>query len=186
MRDLPASLLNALATDSIRPFYAIEFMFDTAPLRLWSGIGLKEINVQGADQNFTGFGDLILIGNLDEVNDLSAKSLSISLSGLNSSVLSLALQEPYQRRICRLYFGEQSVPDVIQVFSGKMNRMTIQDEATSSQISMEVESNLVELGRSSNWRYTDENHKSRYSGDTFFSYVQTIQDQQVAWGRQSN
>lgn len=183
MRDIPSGLLTALSGDHIRPFYAMEFLFDTAPLRLWNGIGNKTINVQGADETFTGFGDLLMIGNLDEVSDLSAKVLTVTLSGLNSSVLSLALQEPYQRRSFRLYFGEQSVPDIMQVFSGKMDKMSIQDESSSSTISLNVESNLVELERSSNWRYTDENHQSRYSGDTFFSYVQTIQDQQLTWGR---
>ena len=183
MRDIPQALITALQANSIRPYFAIELMFDTAPLRIWNGIGEKTINVQGVDQVFYGFGDLLMIGNLDEVNDLSAKSLQLSLTGLNENVLSLALQEPYQRRVCRLYFGEQSVPDVVQIFAGKMNKMSIQDDSQTSTISLDVESNLVELERSSNWRYTDENHQSRYSGDTFFSYVQTIQDQQVVWGR---
>jgi len=184
-RAIPASLLSALQANSIQPYFAIELMFDTAPLRLWTGISTKTINVQGADQVFTGTGSLLSIGGLDEVGDLSAKSLSLSLTGLNASVLSIALQEPYQRRACRLYFGEQGVADVVQVFSGKMNKMSIQDDAESSTISLDVESSLVELERSSNWRYTNENHQSRYSGDTFFSYVQTIQDQQIAWGRKS-
>tara|TARA_B110000285_G_C14876783_1_gene491871 strand:+ start:215 stop:778 length:564 start_codon:yes stop_codon:yes gene_type:complete len=184
-RDISAGLLAALGTDHIQPFFAVELLFDTAPLRLWTGVGDKVINVQGADQTFTGTGSLLEIGGLDEVNDLSAKSVSLSLTGLNESVLSIALQEPYQRRKCRLYFGEQSVADVVEIFAGKMNTMSINDEAESSTIVLDVESNLIELERSSNWRYTDENHQSRYSGDTFFSYVQTIQDQQVAWGRKS-
>lgn len=184
-RDISAGLLAAFTGDAIEPYFAVEFMFDSAPLRLWTGVGERVINVQGADQTFIGTGSLLSIGQLDEVSDLSAKSLSLSLTGINPSILSIALQEPYQRRNCRLYFGEQSVSDVVQIFSGKMNTMRIQDEADSSTIALDIESNLIELERSSDWRYTDENHQSRYSGDTFFSYVQTIQDQQVAWGRKS-
>lgn len=197
-RDIPAALLNALSGSEIEPFYAVEFMFDprtttdvngnaftVGPFRLWTGLGERIIEVQGADQTFTGAGALLGIGGVDEVTDLSAKTLSITLSGIYSDILSIALQEPYQRRQFRLYFGEKGVGDVVQVFTGKMNKMTIQDSGETSDIQMSVESNLLELERSSGWRYTDENHQSRYSGDTFFSYVQTIQDQQVAWGRDS-
>jgi hypothetical protein len=184
-RGISAALLNALGTDHIQPFFAVELMFDTAPLRLWTGISNKVINVQGADQTFIGTGSLLSLSGVDEVYDLSAKSVSLSLTGLNAGILSIALQEPYQRRKCRLYFGEQSVTDVVEIFSGKMNTMSISDEAESSTIVLDVESNLVELERSSNWRYNDENHQSRYSGDIFFSFVQSIQDQQVAWGRKT-
>ena len=195
-RDLSASLLTALTGASIEPFYAVEFMFDVktvadvngddfdvGPLRLWTGIGNRTINVQGSDEIFVGTGGLLSIGGLDEVSDLSAKSLSLTLTGLNSDILSIAIKEPYQRRVMRLYFGEKSVSDVVQIFSGKMDKMTISDDENASTIQMQVESNLIELERSSGWRYTHENHKSRYSGDSFFSFVQTIQDQQVPWGR---
>ena len=198
-RDIPAALLTALSTSSIEPFYAVELMFDpktvtdingdpftVGPLRLWTGLGDRVIEVQGSDQTFVGTGGLLSISGLDEVSDLSAKSIQLTLSGINISILSIALQEPYQRRACRLYFGEHSVTDVVQIFAGKMNKMRIQDDSQNSSITLDVESNLIELERSSGWRYTDENHQSRYSGDTFFSYVQTIQDQQVAWGRSTD
>jgi len=195
-RDIPSALLTALTGSEIEPFYACEFMFDTqtvtdingnpfevAPMRLWTGVGNRVIEVQGADQTFVGTGQLLNIGGLDEVNDLSAKSLSVSLSGIYSETLSIALQEPYQRRPFNLYFGEESVSNVVQVFAGKMNKMTIQDSGETSTIQMSVESNLLELERSSGWRYTEENHKSRYSGDSFFSRVQAIQDSTLTWGR---
>lgn len=197
-RAIPDPLLNALAGDSIEPFFAVELMFDTrstvdpfgnpiniGPLRLWTGIGERDITVQGASQTFTGTGSLLDIGGVDEVNDLSAKKLQLSLSGIPTEVLSLALQEPYQRRPFRMYLGDRSVSDVVEVFAGKMDKMSLTDEADSSTVNLTVESNLVELEEASNWRYTDENHKSRYAGDTFFSYVQSIQDVQVPWGRKS-
>lgn len=197
-RAIPSALLNALSGNSIEPFFALEFMFDTrtttdvfgnsidiGPLRLWTGLGERDITVRGSSETFTGTGSLLSIGNIDEVNDLSAKSLQLSLSGIPTEVLSLALQEPYQRRPFRMYFGEQGVSDVVEVFAGKMDKMSLTDEADSSEVSLSVESNLIELEESSDWRYTDENHKSRYAGDTFFSYVQSIQDVQVPWGRKT-
>ena len=112
--------------------------------------------------------------------------MSLTLTGLDSSIISLALQEPYQRRQAKIYLGEQSVSNVVQIFSGQMNTMNIEDSAEGATVQLTIESKLVELERAANWRYTDENHQSRYSGDTFFSYVQDIQDVQVAWGRKSS
>jgi len=195
-RAISSSLLNALTADKIQPFYAIELMFDTrnttdvegnaitiGPLRMWTGLGDKTINVQGSDQVFTGTGSLLTIGDLEEVGDLSAKSVELTLSGIPVSIVSLALQEPYQRRVMRMYLGEQSTSSVVEIFSGKMDKMSISDEAESSTIALTVESKLIELERPSGWRYTDENHQSRYSGDTFFSYVQSLQDKTLVWGK---
>jgi hypothetical protein len=173
--------MTALTQDVVQPYFAVELLFDNEPLRLWTGIGDRTIN----STTYTGSGDLMGITGLDEVNDLSAKNATLTLTGIPSTLLSIALQEPYQRRKCNIYLGEQSVSEVVQVFSGKMNTMKIVDEAETSTIEMVVDSKMVELERASNWRYTDENHKSRYAGDTFFSYVQSIQDVQIAWGRKT-
>lgn len=178
-RTINASLLTALTGDLVEPYYAVELFFDSGTLRLWTGIGDKTIN----SNTYTGTGSLLNIGPAEESGDLSAKAMSLTLTGLDSSIISLALQEPYQRRQARVYLGEQSVSEVIQIFSGQMNTMNIDDSADGATIQLVIESKLVELERAANWRYTDENHKSRYSGDTFFSYVQAIQDVQVAWGR---
>jgi hypothetical protein len=184
-RPITTALLNALTSNNIRPFYAVELLFDTSPLRFWTGLGDRTINVQGSNQVFTGASTLLTVGEFGEVKDLSAENLELTLSGVPSEIISLALQEPYQRRTCRVYMGEQSVSDVTEVFGGKMDTMSISDSAEDSVISLSVESKLVELERSSGWRYTDENHQSRYNGDTFFSYVTSIQDKQIAWGRES-
>ena len=117
---------------------------------------------------------------------MSAKALTISLSGMSGTVISLALQEPYQRRVCRVYFGDASVTDVVEVFTGRLNKMTIEDSAETGTVSVLVDSKMVEADRSSNRRYTSESQKSRYAGDTFFDYVASIQDAEISWGRKSS
>ena len=195
-RTIDSGLLAALTGNAVEPFYAVELLFDVkatidvngnpidlGPMRMWTGLGTRTINVRGTDQDFAGTGALLNIAAAEEVADLSAKAMTISLSGIDTSLISLALQEPYQRRKARVYMGEKSVSSVVEIFSGQMDTMQITDEPDMSTVIMTIESKLVELERSRDWRYTDESHKSRHSGDTFFSYVQSIQDQKVAWGR---
>ena len=192
-RTVPASLLTALSQPEVQPFYAVEALFDDTDdtrwdesgyaaenaIRLWTGYGDKTI----ASNTYTGSGNVMSISGFEEVADLAAKNITITLNGVDSTLVSLALSEPYQRRLCRVYFGTDDTT-AIEVFTGFMNTMSIEDSGETSTITLTVESKLVELERASNRRYTHENHVARHSGDTFFSYVADMQDKDIVWGRE--
>lgn len=178
-RSIPTGLLTALTQTAIQPYYAVEMLFDTAPLRFWSGLG--ERTIEG--NTYIGAGSLMRISELEEIGDLSAKSATVSFSGIPTELVSLALVEPYQRRVCRVLLGETSTSAATEMFSGKMNTMTIEDAPDSAVIQLTIESRLVELGRSKPRRYNHESHIARYPGDNFFLYVADLQDKQVPWGR---
>lgn len=180
-RSVPAGILTALAQPQVEPFYAVEAQFSSGTVRLWTGYGDRTIE----GNTYTGAGSLLSISGLDEVADLSAKSITVTLSGLDATVLSLALAEPYQRRKLRVLFGVVGNSASVEMFSGQMNTMTIEDSGETSTVSILVDSKLVELERASNRRYTSESQKSRHSGDTFFDYVAKLQDRQLVWGRAS-
>lgn len=180
-RTVPAAILSALRGASVEPFYAIEAQFSGGTVRLWTGYGDRTIE----SNTYTGAGSLLGISGLDEVADLSAKSITVTLSGIDQTVLSLALAEPYQRRKLRVLFGVVGNSASVELFSGQMNTMTIEDSGDTSTVSILVDSKLVELERASNRRYTSESQKSRHSGDTFFDYVAKLQDRQLVWGRAS-
>ena len=176
-RTIPSALLTALSQPEVQPYHAIELLFDSAPIRLWTGYGDKVIS----SNTYTGGGSLLTISGFEEVGDLSAKSIQISLSGMPSTLVTLALSEPYQRRECKVYFGTRDTATPIEVFSGSMNTMSIEDNGDSSTISLKVESKLIRLEKASNRRYTEENHAARHSGDAFFSFVTKLQDKRVEW-----
>lgn len=179
-RTVPSALLTALSQPEVQPYYAVDLDFDSAPIRLWTGYGDRTIFTN----SYTGGGSLLTISGLEEASDLSAKNITLSLSGVPSSLVTIALDEPYQRRECKVYFGTTDTSDPIEVFSGLMNTMTIEDSGESSVITLTVESKLVRLEKASNRRYTEENHVARHPNDTFFSYVTSLQDKDVVWGRE--
>jgi hypothetical protein len=174
-RTVPTDILTALAQPEVEPFYAVEIDLDSGPLRLWTGYGDRTIG----GNTYTGGGNLVAISGLEEVADLSAKNITLTLNGMPSSVVSLALQEPYQRRKVRVLWGVRGVSDFVEVFSGSLNQMVIEDGPDSGTISVTVDSKLVELERASNRRYTSLSHKTRYPTDTFFDFVAQIQDKGV-------
>lgn len=191
-RTVPATLLTALSQPEVQPFYAVEALFDDDDdtrwdeggylgenaIRLWTGYGNKTV----ASNTYTGSGNVMGISGLEEVSDLSAKSITITLNGVDSAIIAIALAEPYQRRLCRVYFGTDDTT-AIEVFTGFMNTMSIEDSGETSIVTLTVESKLVALERGSNRRYTHENHIARHPNDTFFSYVTALQDKEISWGR---
>lgn len=185
-RTVPEGILDALSEAEIEPFFAVELDLDTDPIRLWTGYGDKTIS----GHTYLGAGDLLVVSGLEEVNDLSAREVTITLNGLNEDLVTLAFDTPIQNRPVRVYWGINGVTDeitgetvAVEVFTGRANTIPIEDSGESSTITLGVDSKLVILERSSKRRYTQESHKTRYSGDSFFSYVTLLQDKSVVWGR---
>ena len=180
-RTLPSGMAAALAGESITLFYAIELLFDSAPIRVWTGYGDKTIG----GQTYVGAGFLLNIDGIAEVADLSASGITITLSAISSSIISLALQENYQGRVARVYFGVEGVAGALEVFSGFMDMMTIEHSGETARVTLAVESKLVTLQRPNARRYTRENHQIRHAGDTFFDHVTKLQDKELVWGRKA-
>lgn len=184
-RTVPAALLTALDGDEIEVFYAVDLAFDSGNMRLWTGYGDKTIN----SQTYTGTGNLLTIEGLEEASDLSARGTTLTLNGLDSTIISYALTEEYQGRLVTIYWGVGS--ETVEVFSGYMDKMTIQDSAESATISLTVESRLIVLERPNIRRYTRESHagvrtaKGLSGSDTFFDWLTQLQDKQIVWGRKA-
>ena len=175
MRDISTTLSDKFLGKEVDLFVAVELMFDSGALRIWSGIGDKSIG----GQTYTGTGSLLAVGGIEESDGLSAPGANISLNGVDSSLVSLAIQEPYQNRDCRILLG--SGGDFFEIFSGFMDVMTIEDNGETCIINLTVESRLIILDRKVPLRYTQETQNSLYPGDTFFSTVASLQDKKVDW-----
>ena len=174
-----SKIIPNITDKEIKPFYAVELLFDSGAIRLWTGYANRDIE----GNTYVAAGNLLSITNLEEVADMSAKSAEVVLSGISTELVSLALQEPYQGRNARILFGIEG-EDPIEVFGGLMDVMTIQDSGETSTISLTLENRLVELERVRPFRYTDQSHKLRYPNDDFFSFVPALQDREIVWGRE--
>jgi hypothetical protein len=101
-RDVTTTVSNALDDSVVYPFFAVEMLFDgDNALRIWTGQGT--LSFGGFD--WTGAGTLLDVSAIEETSEIAARGATITLSGLPSEVISLALQQPYQGRICNIYFG---------------------------------------------------------------------------------
>lgn len=184
-RTLTVAMESATTAEVVVPVLLVEALFDSAPVRLWSGIG----DLTYASNIYSGAGALLGVGSALETQELRATGLDITLSGVPSELLSLALAEPYQGRECRVYLAALNVntgaliADPYMIFAGRMDTMTVSENGDTASIGLATESRLIDLERSRERRYEGADQALDYPADKFFEHVQAIQDAQITWGK---
>jgi len=179
-RSLSVALANALDDEVVNPFFAVDLDFSSGPLYFWTGLGDLVIG----SKTYFGVGTLLNISSVEETTEIEAKGASISMSGIPSSFLALALTEPYQGRECRIYFGVMSSPsNYVEIFAGELDQMTVIEEAETCTISVTAENILIKLERPVVRRFTDQDQKSRYPNDKGLEFVASLQNKELFWGR---
>ena len=161
-------------------------------------------DVSWDSQTWTGIGGVITFDPPPETTDPSGQSLKLTLSGVDTALITEVLDYQLRGRRCRLYWGQILtstgivVDDAIEAFSGLMNATweiahTPSDQSTRGTV--DVSTTIVsEMARYLFRRMLRTNPKSLGllqerggitpgSVDTFFSTLPAIQGQPVYWGR---
>ena len=222
-RTLSGIVETSLNDQVINPFFAVELDFDDGTftaadgtvhdriLRLWTGYG--QLVYEG--NTYYGTGIMLDVSSVEETTQIAARGASITLSGVPSEVISLALTEQYQGRECKIFFGmftagelldqsststsknyilqqdggriqlQDALTSLTEVFIGYMDQMSIDEGPDASTIQLAVENKLIDLERPRVGRFTSEHQKSIYPDDKGFDFVESMQDLQLTWGRAS-
>ena len=205
-RTLSTAVSDSLDDDVVYPFFAVELLFDgDQVLRMWTGFGTLVYD----SVSWYGAGNLLGVSNVEETSEIAAKGATLTLTAVPSEIISLALTQPYQGRVCNIYFGmfsrgslqqegseayilmedgskimlELRETGLTEIFTGYMDQMIIEEGPDSSTIQLAVENRLVDLERARPARYTSAYQKSKYPTDLGFDFVESLQDQRLVWGR---
>jgi len=183
-RDLTSGMAAQVSASALRPLIFGKFEFDSGDLNLFTGYGTFSWN----GDDYTGTGDLAQISSVSETSDLRADSLACSLMGVDSSVLALALGEDYQERPATFWLGclddnDAIVADPYAIYKGRMDTMTLTEDADNPVIELNIVNMLAGLDRSSDRYYTDEDQHIDDPTDKFYSFVVSLNDgREVVWG----
>lgn len=171
---------SGFSDTSLTIFMAVELYFDSGTVRLWDGIGDLVFNAN----TYTGTGNLLAISSIQESAEIGAKGITLTLSGINSTILSYALNENYQYRNIKVYVGtiDGATVDEYQIFSGRMDVMTITERGENCDITLTAENRLIDLERPRVRRYTSEDQKGLHSNDLGFDFVNSLQEAEIEWG----
>jgi hypothetical protein len=183
-RTLPQALADEFIASELKPFYAVELLFDSGAVRFWTGYG--EITANG--EEWSGSGQIMGIAPSNETTDLSANGMTLTFGGLDPNIVAIALTENYRGRTATLYIGaldstNQPVSTLYQLFSGRMDVMSITEDGNTSTLTISIENVLIDLDRPRIRKYTTEEQLSRYPNDESLKYVASLQEKDIAWGR---
>ena len=87
-RDLTSTTLSSITDDVVYPFFAVELLFDgDNAVRMWTGQGTLTV----AGEDYVGLGNLLDISAIEETAEMAVKGATLTLSGVPTELLSLAL-----------------------------------------------------------------------------------------------
>jgi hypothetical protein len=185
-RNLPTALETAVSSEHVgNPLLFAELDFASGFVRCHSGLGT--INWGGND--WLGVGTFGTVSQLDESAELAKKTTVYTLTGIPNSVISLSLNDYYQGRSAKLYFGVigdngDLVSEPILIDQGLMDVAdSLQGETCNVSITSENRFALWE--RPQVRRYTDEDQRARFPDDTGLRYIDQAASKEIYWGRKS-
>lgn len=184
-REIDGALATHFDGDIVRPFFLVEAFFKAETVRLFTG----HADLSYDSKTWVGTGTLVDISSIEETYELKAGGIRVSLSGVPTDMLSLALSDEYHGRDFILYMGAFTearglVADPVIVFRGFMDTMQINENGETSMITLSVENRLIDLERPRVRRYTSEDQKVDYPADKGFDFVVDLQDKGIRWGRE--
>jgi len=182
-RDITAGFEAEIEADELRPALLVKLEFGSGDVLAWTGVG----DLIYDSETYTGLGNFLTISPVQESQKLEANGLQFVLSGVNSSLVSLALTEDYQWRPISLFFAVLDadyslIADPYQLFKGRMDIMEITDDGNESTIALNAENILIDLKESKERRLTPEDQIRYFPNDKGLNFVPTVQDIELAWG----
>lgn len=186
-RDLSAEIIAAIAADTVRPVLLARIGTATASpggdVRRWTGMGtLNWDDGEGYGvQEYLGIGNFGGVSPVEESADLQANGVTFQVSGVDSAMISIVLSQVRYGRPAVLWLGflhldTGALLGAYELFRGKTDTASIDDDGESSEVSITAENEMVDLERTSARRYTTEDQQLDDPTDLGFEYVPALQE----------
>jgi hypothetical protein len=175
---------SAVTADLVRPIILVQCAFDSGNLNLWNGVG----NLTVSSVDYVGAGTLLAIGEIAETSELQANGITVTLSGITDPLLAKARDEDYQGRELKVLLGAMDasngvISTPVNVFSGFMDTMVINDSSETATIQIAVENRLIGFERTRVRRYTAEDQLIDFPSDKGLEFVADMAEKEIVWGR---
>lgn len=182
-RALSTAMAAALAADAKSLVILIKAEFDSGDVRLHTGLGDLIFN----GETYLGRGAAIGIDLPGETAAVRASGGTVTLSGVDPSVLALADTEHYQGRPISIWLGAKDatgalIADPDPAFVGIMDVIEPEDSAASARVIVTIENRSALLDKAIERRLTPEDQALTYPDDRGFEFVAGLAQRVVQWG----
>lgn len=180
MRTLSVAAAAALAGRNPSIIQLLQIL-TTPPIYLNS----SAVTIEAGGLLYYGIGTL---GSIDTIKDTpgGSQSLTLTLSGIPSDLLAVALQENVRGAVVRVHLGvydptTQVMLDMPLVFTGFIDQTPIEHGASTSTIPAIAMHRGETFARPKPFRNTDGDQQAAYPGDTSRRYVVAQSQHQDIW-----
>jgi hypothetical protein len=196
LRTLTTAAKNAFAQLNFPSLVLVELDFADGIVRLCNAAysftwGTHTETIEGVETAvpnvWIGLGTLGKIEAISEGSALQMYGCALTLSGVPSETIALALGTTYQGRPATIWLAPLTadyafIADPVVVFKGRMDTMDVEIGATST-VTVAVESRLVDWERARIRRFNDEDQRGEFPTDRGFRYVDQMVQKDLKWGR---
>ena len=185
-RGLTSAVKTELATGIIEPVLLIELGFGT-PVYLTNASFDITSSVSGSSRTYLSNGHLKNISPVSETNKPTKNSLIVSLSGVDQTYVSIALNENIINDDVHIYRGFLDnnlalISDPFLLFYGTINDYKITDNTNTAKIVFTVTSHWANFSKTAGRTTTDNSQQRFFSGDKGMEFsALTVRD--IKWGR---
>jgi hypothetical protein len=185
-RAMSSGMLAALQATELFPAIFVTAAFRSATVYIWSGIGTIDWN----GQTWLGLGSFLDISPAEDGTTVEAKGITLTLSGIDPTLLPEALGDfqlglPVSVQF-GLYSGGTLIESPITTWAGRMDQPTIDVDATAAVITINCENRLLDMNVPVDRRYTSVDQQRDYPGDLGFQFVNALQERTLFWGNYPN
>ncbi len=173
----------------VKPVVYARLDFSSGIQRFHTEIGPKTaVHPTFGSESYTGIGDFGgLSSEIKEATSGAPANLTLTLTGVDASLVNNALVDDYFRRDAEIMLGLEDgdgVPldDPEILFSGYMDKLDIVLSQGFGQMTLNLESRGTNLLAPSDHRFTDEDKQAEVTGDLMGEYIYRMADLQLRWG----
>tara|TARA_R110001606_G_scaffold262319_1_gene410968 strand:- start:102 stop:662 length:561 start_codon:yes stop_codon:yes gene_type:complete len=182
VKTLSTNNSNVLDDEVLRPIYFLKLEFPSGNVFLNS----SDRDITWGGNSYIGSGTIGTLSDIEETAELQANGIKLTLSGIPSTYVSIALTTEYQGSTATEYLGFLNndyvlVDDPFIIFVGKVDTMSISLSDTAT-IELEIENRLIDWERPRISRFTNEEQQNLYSGDKGLEFVDSVAEKELFWG----
>ena len=178
---LDPDVISALNQPHVSALYALKLDLVSGISRIHSGLGPLVIG----GETYYGVGAMGAVSPQKEQLSTSPTKLTVSLTGLDDSLLAEVMRERIVDRMAWLYLvviGPDGVPlNASLQFKGRIAQTPIKAGKTNT-IQLTISNIFEDWQKGLNLRCTDESHRRLYPNDRFFRYQNEMADKSIFWG----
>lgn len=182
-RGMSAAMNAAIQDQNVSPVLLFDGEFTSGAVHFWTGIGVLD----WTGTLYTGLGEFLSVSDFEETNEIKSGGITVSLAGVTSGKIALALGEMRRYLPGTIWLGLLDdagllIDDPWPLFRGRLNTCSIDDGEETAVINVSYDHENVSLENPVVTRYTDEEQRRLFPGDTGLSRIVSLQNKVLRWG----